>query len=72
MKAKPLMKDQPVTQDGRKASAELLEIVQILAREVNALQGKLAAVAAVAPPSGGATVDSQSRAAITAVIAACA
>lgn len=70
MKAKPLLKDQPVTLDGRRASPDLLEVVQILAREVNALQAKLSAIAAVTAPSGGATVDAQSRTAIAAIIAA--
>lgn len=70
MTAKPLLRTQPVTDKGDKASRELLEVVQILAREVNALNGKLAAIAAITAPTGGATIDAQSRTAITALIAA--
>lgn len=77
MRAKPLLRDQPITQDGTKASTEALEVIQILTRLVNALQdridvqdAKFAAIAATAAPTGGATVDSQSRTAINAIIAA--
>jgi len=77
MRAKPLLRDQPITQDGTKASTEALEVIQILTRLVNTLQdridvqdAKFAAIAATSAPTGGATVDSQSRTAINAIIAA--
>lgn len=70
MKTKPLLRDQPVTRDGKLASDGLLEVVQTLSREVNRLSDKLALIAAITAPTGGATVDSQSRTAIAAIIAA--
>lgn len=70
MTAKPLLRDQPATRDGAAASDALLEVIQILVREVNRLGGRLDAIAAVAAPAGGATVDAQSRAAIAAMLAA--
>lgn len=70
MKTKPLMPMQPATQRGERASPDLLEVIDRLHRAVEELQGKLDAIAAVTAPSGGATVDAESRAAISAIIAA--
>lgn len=70
MKVKPLLPQQPVTVDGRLPSRDLLEVIQGLTSQVTALQAKLSAIAAVTAPSGGATVDAQSRTAIAAIIAA--
>ena len=72
MTAKPLLRTQPATSDGKAASQELLEVIQGLVREVNALSAKLDAIAAITAPAGGGTVDSQSRTAINAIIAAAA
>lgn len=38
--------------------------------EIDALEAKFAAIAAIANPAGGATVDSQARSAITNILAA--
>ena len=74
MKAKPLLKQQPVTAAGDMGSVQLLEVIQILTSIVNtqddaiaALEAKFAAIAAITAPTGGATVDSQSRTAINAI-----
>lgn len=45
------------------ASASVLET------ELNAAEAKLAAIAAVTAPAGGATIDAESRTAINAIIA---
>ena len=79
MTAKPLLRDQAITRDGAMASDALLEVIQILVREIGgltaanaALEARLDAIAGVTGPTGGATVDSQSRTAINAIIAAAA
>ncbi len=59
---------QQVTRE--QASPAFMEYLASLERELAALQAKLDAIAAVTAPAGGATIDSQSRAAITAIIAA--
>jgi len=48
------------------------EMLQELRDELDAANAKLAAIAAIVAPSGGATIDTQARTAIAAVIAACA
>lgn len=77
MKTRPLTRTQAATENGLKASIELLEVIQAMSREVNrlidsvdALEAKFTAIAGVTGPTGGATVDSQSRTAINAIIAA--
>lgn len=61
---------------GQPVSQPLHQWMQEVAREVNALkarataaEAKLAAIAAVAAPTGGATTDTQARTAINAIIA---
>lgn len=56
-------RDGTLTYDG-------LALLQDLASQVSTLQAKLAAIAAVTAPVGGATVDAQARTAVTAIIAA--
>ena len=66
---------QPITADGQRPSQEWLEWAAQVTRDTRALQAglgaaeaKLAAIAAVADPAGGATVDAEARAAIIAII----
>lgn len=58
-----------VKADGR-LTQEGLMLLQGQARAIATLQAKLAAIAAVVAPSGGATVDAEARAAIAGIIAA--
>lgn len=46
-----------------------LQLFQDMERRLAAQDAKLAAIAAVVAPTGGATVDAQARAAIAAIIA---
>lgn len=64
---KQLLPQQAVTAAGDLPSAALVEIIQRLVLEVEALGGRLDAIAAVAAPTGGATVDAQARTAINAI-----
>lgn len=41
-----------------------------MAADLEAAQGRIAGAAAVAPPSGGATVDAEARAAVAAILGA--
>lgn len=66
---KPLLSQQPVTSKGDRPSRELVEVIDGLVREMRSMQAKLDAIAAVTAPTGGATVDSQARTAISAIIA---
>ena len=70
MTARPLLPDQPVTAKGELPSRDLVEIIQRLVLAVGAVDAKLAAIAAVASPAGGGTVDAQARTAIDAIRAA--
>ena len=74
MQLKPLLPGQSVTVRGDTGSQELLEVIQRLvgavsgqATQIAALTARLNAVAAVAAPTGGATVDTQARTAINAI-----
>lgn len=67
---KPLLSQQPVTANGDRPSRELVEVIDGLVREMKAMQAKLDAIAAVTAPTGGATVDSQARTAINAILTA--
>ena len=64
----PLLIGQRATAEGAHASPELVEVVQRLVAAVEELQGQTAAIAAVAKPTGGATVDAEARAAVDAII----
>jgi len=64
---KQLLPQQAVTAAGDLPSAALVEIIQRLVLEVEALGSRLDAIAAVAAPTGGATVDAQARTAINAI-----
>lgn len=61
-------RQQRVTQ--QEASPAFLEYLAGLERDLAAMQAKLDAIAAVAAPVGGATVDTQARTAIDAIRAA--
>lgn len=67
---KDLLQHQSVIEAGGTASLELLEVLQRQADAIREIQGKLEAIAAVASPSGGSTVDAEARAAIGAILAA--
>lgn len=64
---KPLLPNQAISQAGDLPSRELVEIIQRLVDEVTTLQGQMEAIAAVASPAGGATIDTQARTAIDAI-----
>lgn len=68
MTAKPLLWSQPVTDKGDRPSRELVEVIQRLVADVEAMSAKLAAIAALSDASGGATVDAEARAAIAAIL----
>ncbi len=57
------------TQDGR-LTYDGLALMQDIIKAVNASSDGLTAIAAVTAPAGGATVDAESRTAISAIIAA--
>jgi hypothetical protein len=50
-------------------SLQGLEVFREMQRQIMAQDEKLAAIAAVVAPTGGATVDAEARAAIAAIIA---
>lgn len=58
-----------ISGDG-KPSPALIEVMDRLVRRVSALEARLNAIAAVAAPTGGATTDTEARAAIAAILAA--
>ena len=60
---------QYVGPDGR-LTLEGVQLFDSLARRILTLEGKLAAIAEVTGPTGGATTDAEARAAINAIIAA--
>lgn len=66
----PLFPNQPVTLKGDAPSRELIEVIQRLTDEVTSLRAKMDAIGAVTAPTGGATIDSQARTAVSAVITA--
>lgn len=55
-----------------KPTVEGLKLFQSLERRVGSAEAKLAAIAAVVAPTGGATVDAEARAAIVAILGAAA
>lgn len=57
----------PITRTGEPASREFMELMQSITRELNAANAKLALIAAIVSPTGGATIDSQARTAIVAI-----
>lgn len=70
MTTRVLLPRQPVTAKGDAASQELLEIIQGMARKIDAFEAKLSNAAAVTSPTGGGTIDAEARAAIIAIKAA--
>lgn len=52
---------------GEQASPAFLEYLSSLERQVAALEAAIAAIGAVASPTGGGTVDVEARAAIDAI-----
>lgn len=67
---KKLLAGQKAAHPDGQATEELVEIIERLVNRVNELDGVLEAIAAVSSPSGGATQDTEARAAIDAIIAA--
>jgi hypothetical protein len=63
------IKDQIVTADGR-LTQNGYALLDGMDRRLRGLEGKLAAVAAITGPTGGATVDAEARTAINAIIGA--
>ena len=65
--------NQPITIDGNFPSRDILEVLQSMARDIDAANAKLAAIAALTPLSGGGGGgggDSSSRAKINDIIEA--
>lgn len=60
---------QPITADGNLASRDILEVLQLMARDIEAANRKLDAIAAIALLGGGGG-DPSSRAAINEIIGA--
>ena len=58
-----------VSKDGHFTPEGLVFFTSLIAR-LEAAEGKLSAISAIAAPVGGATVDTEARAAIAAIIAA--
>jgi hypothetical protein len=58
----------PYVQGDGRFNIEGLKLLNELTARVAALESKLAAIAALADPTGGATVDAEARASIAAVL----
>lgn len=58
-----------VQADGR-LTLDGMRLFLAQAEQIATLEGKLAAIGAIALPAGGATIDTQARAAIAAIIGA--
>lgn len=71
MKVKQLLPSQKIT-NGDYPTSDLVEIIQRMAVEINALSDKMAAIAAVVEPTGGSTSDTTAREAIRHIIEAAA
>lgn len=65
----PNLQQRYVAPDGR-LTLEGAQYFGALARRLAAVEGKLAAIAAITAPTGGAITDTEARAAINAIIAA--
>lgn len=66
---KPNLSEQYVGPNGR-LTLTGMKFFDAMERRIEAAEGKLAAIAAVADPTGGATTDAEARAAIVAIIGA--
>ena len=64
---KPNAQIQYVSQDGRLTMAGM-QLLDAQARQIAALEAKLAALGLVTTPAGGGTQDAEARAAINAII----
>jgi hypothetical protein len=66
---RPLQQGFRYVNDDGSLSLQGLELFREMQRRIEAQDAKLAAIAAVVAPAGGATVDAEARAAIAAIIA---
>ncbi len=56
--------------EGGRPTIAGMELLEDMVRRLDDAESKIAAIAAVADPSGGTTVDSEARAAIVSIIGA--
>lgn len=53
--------------EGLRYFQEQAKLIESQAAHIEALEGKIAAIASISAPSGGTTIDTQARAAITGI-----
>lgn len=68
MTARKLQFNQQIVMPDGKPTRDMVEIIQRIVNDLDAANAKLAAIAALADPAGGVTVDTEARAAIAAIL----